>query len=128
MQLQSRPSTSTRPRLFKKSCSKSRMIFWSCKARTLKLSTKILVVGPDDAEAFRQFWQEEHPPFTGLPDPDHKVLSLYGQEVNLLKLGRMPAQFLIDKKGVVRFAYYSRSMRDITENAIILTAIRQLGL
>ncbi len=93
-----------------------------------KLSTKILVVGPDDAEAFRQFWQEEHLPFTGLPDPDHKVLSLYGQEVNLLKLGRMPAQFLIDKKGVVRFAYYSRSMRDITENAIILTAIRQLGL
>ncbi len=92
------------------------------------LSTKILVAGPDDAEAFRTFWQEEQLPFTGLPDPQHSVLDLYGQEVKLLKLGRMPAQFLIDRNGVVRFAYYSGSMRDITENAVILTAIRQLRL
>ena len=92
------------------------------------LSTKILVAGPESAEAFRDFWQKEQLPFTGLPDPDHQVLKLYGQEVKLLKLGRMPAQFLIDKKGVVRFAYYSTSMRDITEDAVILTAIRQLQL
>ena len=92
------------------------------------LPTRILVAGPEDTEAFRKFWQEEQLPFTGLPDPQHTVLNLYGQEVKLLKLGRMPAQFLIDKNGLVRFAYYSSSMRDITENAVILTAIRQLRL
>ncbi|NLZ18520.1 MAG: redoxin domain-containing protein [Desulfobulbaceae bacterium] len=93
-----------------------------------KLSVKILVVGPEDTEAFRTFWQKEKLPFIGLPDPQHAVLRPYGQEVKLLKLGRMPAQFLIDRKGLVRFAYYSNSMADITDNAIILTAIRQLRL
>lgn len=93
-----------------------------------QLSTTILVAGPEDAERFRTFRQEERLPFIGLPDPKHQVLDLYGQEVKLLKLGRMPAQFLIDKTGILRFAYYSRSMRDITDNAIILTAIRQLRL
>lgn len=92
-----------------------------------KLSTKILVAGPEDAEAFRSFWQKEQLPFTGLPDPEHKLLKLYAQEVKLLKLGRMPAQFLIDKQGIARFVYYSTSMRDITGNALILTAIRQLA-
>ena len=92
-----------------------------------KLSTKILVVGPDDAEAFRQFWQEEHPPFTGLPDPDHKVLSLYGQEVNLLKLGRMPAQVLIDKEGIARFVHYGHSMSDIPSNEEILALVDEIN-
>lgn len=93
-----------------------------------ELSTRIIIVGPDDAEAFRKFRHKEELPFTGLPDPKHTVLELYGQKVNLFKLGRMPAQFLIDKAGFLRFAYYSRSMCDITENATVLTVIRQLRM
>ncbi len=34
----------------------------------------------------------------------------------MLKLGRMPAQFVIDKEGKVRFVQYSQSMRDIATN------------
>ena len=59
-------------------------------------------------------------PFIGLPDPTHSVLKLYGQEVNLFKLGRMPAQVLIDKAGVARFAHYGQSMSDIPKNKEIL--------
>ncbi len=44
-------------------------------------------------------------PFIGLPDPAASVLNLYGQEVNLFKLGRMPAQVLIDKAGVARYVH-----------------------
>ena len=53
---------------------------------------EVVVVGPEDAAAFAAYWQKESLPFVGLPDPTHSVLKLYGQEINLFKLGRMPAQ------------------------------------
>ena len=48
------------------------------------------------------------------------MLKLYGQEVNLFKLGRMPAQVLIDKAGVARFVHYGHSMSDIPKNQDVL--------
>ena len=67
-----------------------------------------------------RYWEVEHLPFIGLPDPKHVVANLYGQEVNLFKLGRVPALMVIDKKGQVRFQQYSNSMSDIPENDLIL--------
>jgi peroxiredoxin Q/BCP len=81
---------------------------------------QVVVVGPEDTRAFAAYWQKESLPFIGLPDPTHSVLKLYGQEVNLFKLGRMPAQVLIDKAGVARFVHYGHSMSDIPKNNEIL--------
>ena len=81
---------------------------------------EIVVVGPEDATAFAEYFRKESLPFIGLPDPKASVLKLYGQEVNLFKLGRMPAQVLIDKAGVARFVHYGHDMSDIPENAEIL--------
>jgi peroxiredoxin Q/BCP len=81
---------------------------------------EVVVVGPEDARAFAEYWQKESLPFIGLPDPTHCVLKLYGQEVNLFKLGRMPAQVLIDKAGVARFVHYGHSMSDIPKSEQIL--------
>ena len=81
---------------------------------------EVVVVGPEDARAFADYWRKESLPFVGLPDPTSSVLRLYGQQVNLFKLGRMPAQVLIDKAGVARFVHYGHSMSDIPENAEIL--------
>ena len=81
---------------------------------------EIVVVGPEDAPAFARYWEKESLPFIGLPDPTRSVLKLYGQQVNLFKLGRMPAQVLIDKAGVARFVHYGHSMSDIPENKEIL--------
>ncbi|MBN1364569.1 MAG: redoxin domain-containing protein [Syntrophaceae bacterium] len=86
----------------------------------VKLDTEILVAGPEDAEAFHDYWKKERLPFIGLPDPEHKVLKKYGQEVSLFKLGRMPAQVMIDKSGKVRFVHYGHSMTDIPENKELL--------
>ena len=88
------------------------------------LDTEIIVVGPEKAEAFRDYWAKEDLPFTGLPDPEHRVLKLYGQEVKLFKLGRLPAQMLIDKSGKVRFVHYGHSMSDIPENQEIIDLIK----
>jgi peroxiredoxin len=81
---------------------------------------EVVVVGPEDAAAFAEYFRKESLPFVGLPDPSAGVLKLYGQEVNLFKLGRMPAQVLIDKAGVARFVHYGHSMSDIPPNEEIL--------
>lgn len=80
-----------------------------------KLDIEVLILGPENANSFRKYWRKESLPFIGLPDPDHSVMTLYGQEVKLFKLGRMPAQMLIDKSGILKFVYYGNSMADISE-------------
>lgn len=87
----------------------------------------IVVVGPEDAKGFATYWQKESLPFIGLPDPKASVLKLYGQEVNLFKLGRMPAQVLIDKAGVARFVHYGHSMSDIPSNQEILALADEIN-
>ena len=71
--------------------------------------------------------QKESLPFVGLPDPKHSVLKLYGQEVNLFKLGRMPAQVLIDKAGIARYVHYGHDMTDIPENAELLALADEIN-
>src|SRR5512136_1105966 len=88
-----------------------------------KRNAEVLVVGPEDAGAFAAYWSREQLPFVGLPDPQHGVLKLYGQEVNLFKLGRMPAQVIVDKDGAVRFVHYGDSMSDIPEDKEILALL-----
>jgi peroxiredoxin len=89
--------------------------------------TQIIVVGPEDAKAFKDYWQEHDLPFIGLPDPKASVLRLFGQEVNLFKLGRMPAQVLIDRAGTARFVHYGHSMSDIPKNEEILALIDEVN-
>jgi len=90
----------------------------------LKLDTEIVVIGPEGAESFWKYWKKEDLPFIGLPDPKHKILKLYGQEVKLFKLGRMPAQMLIDKFGMLRYVHYGHSMADIPLNEDIMNLIK----
>ena len=93
----------------------------------VKNQTEVIAVGPDSKQSFRDYWEAQNIPFIGLADPEHEVARQYEQEVNLLKLGRMPAQILIDTLGIVRFVHYSNSMADITENDEILRLIENLN-
>ncbi len=86
----------------------------------------VVVVGPEDAKTFAKYFSENQLPFIGLPDPKHQVLKRYGQEVNLFKLGRMPAQLLVDKEGTVRFVHYGKSMADIPPNEEIFELVDRI--
>ncbi len=92
-----------------------------------KRNTRIVVVGPEDAAAFKEYWEKNELPFVGLPDPKVSVLKLYGQEVNLFKLGRMPAQIIVDKEGIARFVHYGHSMSDIPENSELFALLDQIN-
>jgi peroxiredoxin Q/BCP len=88
---------------------------------------EILVVGPDGAGAFKDYWQKEELPFVGLADPTHTVAKRYGQEVKLLKWGRMPALMVVDKHGQVAYKHYGSSMSDIPPNPQILSILDGLN-
>ena len=92
-----------------------------------RLDTEIVVVGPDNAMQFSQYWEDNALQFVGLPDPGHLVLKLFGQKVNLFKLGRMPAQVIIDKQGIARYAHYGHSMSDIPANEEIIEIIEDIN-
>jgi len=88
---------------------------------------EVVVVGPDDERAFRDYWQKEGLPFVGLADPGSAVARLYGQEVSLLRFGRLPALMVIDKAGQIRHKHYGGSMSDIPPNAEILAVLDGLN-
>jgi peroxiredoxin Q/BCP len=88
--------------------------------------TAVIVVGPEDAGAFTNYFGEHTLPFIGLPDPKHSVLKLYGQQIKLFKFGRMPAQVLVDKAGIARFIHYGQNMTDIPETREMLDLIDSL--
>jgi peroxiredoxin Q/BCP len=90
-----------------------------------KRNVQVVIVGPDNPKAFRRYWRENEMPFPGLADIGNRVADRYGQEVNVLKFGRMPAQFLVDPQGVVRYAHYSDSMSDIPEEDQVMEIIDQ---
>ena len=92
-----------------------------------ELDTVVVVIGPEDAASFQSYWSNNNLPFIGLPDPRHSVLKLYGQKVNLFKLGRMPAMVVIDKASVVRFVHYGHSMSDIPANEDVLRTLQSLN-
>jgi peroxiredoxin len=87
----------------------------------------VVTVGPDSAVAFRAYWNSQHIPFVGLPDPDHAVAQRYKQEVNIFKMGRMPLVTVVDAAGMIRYAHYGASMSDIPSNAELLDVIDQLN-
>ena len=91
-----------------------------------RLNTVIMAIGPDNARAYSSFWQAHHLPFIGLPDPKGSVLKRYGPEIKIFKLGRMTAQIIIDKEGVVRYVHYGQSMSDIPSNREILDILAAL--
>ena len=93
----------------------------------LRRGARIIVIGAEDAAAFADYWKANRLPFVGLPDPKHSVLKLYGQQVNLFRMGRMPAQVVVDRAGVARYIHYGHSMEDIPANAEILEILDSLG-
>jgi peroxiredoxin len=92
-------------------------------AEFTRRGTSIIALGPDGPNAFRRYWDEQEIPFIGCADIRSKVADLYYQEVNLLKMGRMPAIFVIDRQGQIRYSHYGDSMADIPTNREVLGVI-----
>jgi len=89
---------------------------------------EILVIWPDDAAAVRDYCQKEKLPFVNLLDPGHEVANEYGQQVKLLKLGRLPALAVLDRDGTVQYEHKADSMSDIPSNKTVLDALDRMNI
>lgn len=89
-------------------------------------NTEIIAIGQDSPQAFEDYWKKENLPFIGCSDLGAAVADNYYQQFNLLKLGRMPAEFIIDPRGIIQFIHYGSSMSDIPEPAELLAVLDKL--
>lgn len=92
----------------------------------VELGAEIITLGPDGPRAFKRYWEENEMPYIGCADIRSKVSDTFYQEVNLFKLGRMPAIFIIDLEGMIRYTHYGDSMADIPDNEVVLAEIRKI--
>ncbi len=61
-------------------------------------------------------------------DQSKTVVKNLHQEVILSKWGRMPAMIILDKKGIVRYAYFGESMSDIPRNDEVLSILQEINV
>ncbi len=90
-------------------------------------NTEVIAIGPEDEKSFAEWWQKENMPFVGIADPQHVIANMYGQKVNVLKFGRMPALFVIDVEGRIRYQHYGESMSDISSSEKLLSLLDDLN-
>ena len=90
-------------------------------------SAEIIIIGPEDANAFTKWWHEHEMPFIGIPDPNHEIAKLYNQQFKLLRGGRLPAMTVIDRAGRIRLMHYADLPGDIPTDEEILTLLDKLN-
>lgn len=80
-----------------------------------RLDTKLVLISPDTKEKTLEFWEAigEKPKITILLDPEFKLvkrLKLYKE--NNMNGESIPAVFVIDKSGILRFKYIAQFYSD----------------
>ena len=90
-------------------------------------NTEVIVIGPESPEEFAKWWHEHKMPFVGIPDPNHSIAKLFGQEIRLFYGGRLPAMVVIDKAFKIRASYISGSPSDIPSDDEVLSLISNLN-
>ena len=60
-------------------------------------------------------------------DESKDVSKMLNQQVKITKLGRMPGLLIVDKQGIVQYAYYGDSMKDIPENDVLFKELEKIN-
>lgn len=66
---------------------------------------EVIAIAPDTVDNARTYFEREDLPFPCLPDPDRAVFRQYDVKSAMISLGQRPGLFVIDKDGVVQYAY-----------------------
>ena len=85
----------------------------------------VALVSDTGAHAHAYFHQHGIP-FPCLVDPEHTVYDRYEVESKLLSLGQRPALFVIDREGVVRYAYLGWQQWEIPPNGRVIDVCHHL--
>lgn len=66
---------------------------------------EVLAIAPDTLENAEAYFRGNDIPFPCLADPERRVFREYDVKSSIVSLGQRPGLFIIDKDGIVRFAY-----------------------
>jgi peroxiredoxin Q/BCP len=72
----------------------------------------------------QKYAKEEFPIYY---DENKEAVKKLRQEFKIRKLGRMPALLIVDKEGIIQYAYYSDSMSDIPKNKALFEVLEKLN-
>ena len=92
-----------------------------------KRGAEVIAIAPDTLENARSYFEREAIPFPCLPDPDRAVFRQYDVKSAMISLGQRPGLFIIDKEGMVRYAYLGFQQWEIPTVDATLAELDALG-
>ena len=84
----------------------------------------ILVDNEKNAKKMEQKYARNYAIFY---DESKMVAKMLKQEKKWTKLGRLPGLLVINKEGIIEYAYYGKNMHDIPENDEILQVLEKIN-
>ena len=97
-------------------------------AAFVERNAEIIVITQDGTHTVKRYWQENDIHFNGVTDYKSKGAEMYHQPVDMFDLGKMPAVFIVDKGGLIRYVHYGESMSDIPGNQDLLIVLDHINL
>ena len=90
------------------------------------MCVETLTVAPTTLQAAQAYFRNDPAPFTSVADPEREIFVRYGVASRPLSLGQRPGLFVIDRKGVVRFAHVGRQQWNIPSMDRVMEVCRTL--
>ncbi len=88
---------------------------------------EIVVIAPDTLGNAQSFFSLSPVPFTALVDNELAVYQQFDVQSKLISLGQRPGLFVIDKQGIVQYAYLGAQQWEIPKNEEVLEQLVQLN-
>ena len=88
----------------------------------MKRKTTVAVLVRNDIAPVQNYWIKGEIAFPGIPDPEGKIGSLYGQNEDFA--GRaLPAVFIVNRKGKIAYSLYAESISRVPNPFLLLNII-----
>ena len=113
-------------------CNRQVQDYVASAAEFAKVKTRVVMVYPGPADALKahaaEFLKDKQWPkdFIYLTDPDYSLVNAYGLRWDVPGETAYPSTFVLDRKGVIRFAKISSTHGDRTKAAEILEQLKAL--
>ena len=91
-----------------------------------ELDSEIVVIAPDTMGNAQSFFSSNPVPYTALVDDSLAVYQMFDVQSKWTSLGQRPGLFIIDKQGVVQFAYLGTQQWEIPSNEVVLEKLKEL--
>ncbi|HAY83532.1 MAG TPA: hypothetical protein DCY42_01035 [Chloroflexi bacterium] len=91
-----------------------------------KLESEIVVIAPDTMQNANRYFANNPVPFPALVDDTLEVYQQFDVQSKLISLGQRPGLFIIDKNGIVQFAFVGMQQWEIPNNSLVLQTLAEI--